>query len=262
MTEIPREGIEYFLEIGRGKVEAEEQASERRLEAVRVRLVTAARVVVDKYQSELQAAVPQLGQSYSTTIRPFWERLLTLGIRDQLVSAGFVGYGAGLVADPILYEWPFMAQRALTEGGIFPPNRDEDDLEDERLTRAVPIKPCQFDAEEILDPSFAQKQSQAHEEEIVLECYRGEDQAEVYLEKNGLVIYRVPRSPIGQRGRYDYEHYAYRFNPSQDELLPALPNYIHPRVINDFASQIRSGRCDEHVGALLVRASRRLGKQI
>lgn len=242
-----KENASRFYTAGRRKIDADRDALLSLVEEVRVRLEASAQEFIAKYQQEYDESAPQLEDSYKGTIRPYWDQLVILGIRDRIVEAGYSNRGAQ-ITDPVDYKVPLLAQRAVSEGGILPDRLNWDS----RLKQLNPeIKPCIIDAWSIVGSHNVFGDRKAHEASEI-ECYKGRSNAFVCLDKTGgLVIYQGPGG-----GRYDWEYYAHRFDPAEANLAP-LPEHIHPKVINEFASQIRSGRCDEYVGALLVKAEER-----
>lgn len=227
-----------------GKDKRVEQEKVVALENIRARLEVEAKTIVLGYSKECDIAEDKLQESYLDFIKPFWYRLVETGAKGVLEEKGLLNYLGSQIADPILYEWPFAAQRALNKGGFaeYKP----------KWVKSLNLKPCIFDAYEILEPTAGI--TSEFWENIILETYRGEDQAEIYLEDNGFVIYRMPR---GSKGAYDYECYAYRLDFRRiNHNYPYIPEFIHPKVINEFAGQIKSGRCDEYIGELLIKAGK------
>lgn len=243
------EELQQFYSAGRRKVSKDKAELLAQIEEVRVRLEAAARDFTLNYQQECEAADRgEVEDSYRGTIQPFWRRIINSGTRDRIVGAGYDGRAAQ-ITDITLYGWPELAMRALDEGGIYPDRLKRDDT----LKWLNPeVKPCIIDAWTILDPHSSIKPPDEFEE-IIVACYRGDGRGLVGISETGLSIHRLHE--IDSRA-YSYQGLRYYFNPSED-TLPPLPEYIHPRLINEFAAQIRSGRCDEYVGALLVRAEER-----
>lgn len=241
MTETNNDEVQRYLQAGRRKISTDKGELLAKIEEVRTRLEVVARERVESYQQEYAESAPLVEESYRGVIQPFWNRIVNTGVRDIIVAAGYVRRG-GQIMDTVNYHWPSLAMRALTEGGIFP----------DRLTRSSTLKqlyseatPCVIDAWTIVEPQ-APHQNPEFFEENTKSCYEGNSTGFICLDKAGLVTYKGPGG-----GRYDWEYYAFRFNPSEDRLV--LPEHVHPKVINEFAAQIKSGRSDEYVGALLVR---------
>lgn len=250
MKENQREEIRNLLDAGRKKIDRDGKEREIALEAIRVELEKVTRENVDIYKREYWEEIDKAYDSYSKSIRPFWEKLIRRGgVIDRLVKAGYVDYGySARIVDPILYKWPRFAQRSLEVGGRFPELKP-------KWVRDLGPRPCIFDAYELLEPAIPTRDPDFWVKNT-LACYRDDDgnQGEVCLEQYGFAIYRMP--PKGHSwGRYDYECFSYRIDFRRiKNNLPYIPEFIHPKVINGFASQVKSGRCDEYIGELLIKA--------
>lgn len=249
MKENQREEIHNLLNAGRKKIERDSKERETALETIRMELEIVARESVDLYKREYWEENRETYDSYSKQIRPFWEKLVRRGVIERLVKAEYAGYGYGTrVADPVLYNWPHFAQRSLEAGGTLPELRP-------KWVRDLGLRPCIYDAYKLLEPTTPTEDPDFWWKNT-LACYSNDDrnQGEVHLEQYGFAIYRMPPEDHSW-GRYDYECYVYRIDFRRiKNNLPYVPEFIHPKVVNDFADQIKSGRCDEYIGELLIKA--------
>ena len=238
--------IENFYDAGNRKINQDRESYLQKIEEIRLRLEVVARECVEKYRSEYWEEKDKTYDSYRV-IKSFWQRVNTSAV-PRLVKADGEDFKVK-ITDTILYEWPVAAQRGLEAGGTY---------KDYRIPKwlvGIGLRPCIYDAFEVLENVVTTKEDF---EEIILGCYKGEDQGgKVFLEKNGFAIFRMP--PDGHSwGRYDYECYAYRLDFRRiNNNLPHIPEFLHPKVINGFAEQIKSGRCNEYIGSSLIRAEKR-----
>lgn len=214
-----------------------------KMEEVRKRLEISANVHVAKYQKEYLQAIPEIENSYKQVIQPFWNRLNSSGIVEKIAQAELTREER-YITDPISYELPSYAQRALSQGGIFP-ELNGSNPRIRKWLKGLEFKPCIIDALSVIDP-FSPIENPEYHEELVKKSYIGEGYGFVTLDNTGFVIYR------GAIAASERHH----IDPTEVALSP-LPNHIHPKVINEFANQIASGKSDEYIGKLLIKAQRR-----
>lgn len=236
--------IENFYNAGNRKINRDKDKLLAEIGTVRIRLENKAIEVTENYRKSCNEASLLVEDSYHDTIQPFWKRIISSGVGEKILSAGYEGRGAQ-ITDITNYDWPEWAEEALDKGGRYP---DSLDYEKNKELKEFAGKPCFIDAVSVVTGSVIMTPKE--HEETILYCYEGKGRGLTGLAQNGLSIHRLWE---GDSRAYPYQGLRYYFNPSED-ALPPIPDYIHPRLINDFAIQIRSGLCEEYIGALLVRA--------
>lgn len=81
--------IEIFYDAGKRKISNDKEQLLLEIEVVRTRLEVVARENVEKYRKGCEEAGRQVEDSFRGIIQPFWRRIITTGVRDKVVNAGY-----------------------------------------------------------------------------------------------------------------------------------------------------------------------------